>query len=156
MVRSSSQLCAPMLCFAVRQTLHSRYRYIVQQIAYTCYTCKAHNWNRNNSAVALLPHTQNCGLRMRRECRGRLPRHRLRRKPLVSDPGMHHGTCVTHAPWCMSGSLTLGGVENVPGIPGACTTHSFAYLVNDPLNRHIPDKLGHYYGSLQTWYRLCR
>ena len=25
------------------------------------------------------------------------------RKPLVSDPGMHHGTCVTHVPWCMSG-----------------------------------------------------
>ena len=31
--------------------------------------------------------------------------HRLQRKPLVSDPGMHHGTCVTHVPWCMSGSL---------------------------------------------------
>ena len=33
---------------------------------------------------------------------------------------MHHGTCVTHVPWCMSGSLTCGGGENVPGIPGAC------------------------------------
>ena len=41
-------------------------------------------------------------------------------KPLVSDPGMHHDTCVTHVPWCMSGSLTCGGGENVPGIPGAC------------------------------------
>ena len=48
------------------------------------------------------------------------PRRRLQRKPLVSDPGMHHGTCVTHVPWCMSGSLTRGGEENVPGIPGAC------------------------------------
>ena len=48
------------------------------------------------------------------------PHHRFRRKPLVSDPGMHHGTCVTHVPWCMSGSLTCGGGENVPGIPGAC------------------------------------
>ena len=47
-------------------------------------------------------------------------RRRLQRKPLVSDPGMHHGTCVTHVPWCMSGSLTRGGGENVPGIPGAC------------------------------------
>ena len=47
------------------------------------------------------------------------PRRRLRRKPLVSDPGMHHGTCVTHVPWCMSGSLTCGDGENVPGIPGA-------------------------------------
>ena len=26
--------------------------------------------------------------------------------PLVSDPDMHHGTCVTHVPWCMPGSLT--------------------------------------------------
>ena len=44
----------------------------------------------------------------------------LQRKPLVSDPGMHHGTCMMHVPWCMSGSLTRGGGENVPGIPGAC------------------------------------
>ena len=28
--------------------------------------------------------------------------------PQVSDPDMHHGTCVTHVPWCMSGSLTSG------------------------------------------------
>ena len=40
-------------------------------------------------------------------------------EPFVSDHGMHHGTCVTHVPWCMSGSLTHGGGENVPGIPGA-------------------------------------
>ena len=46
--------------------------------------------------------TQNCGLRMRRECREPFPRHQLQRKPLVSD----HGTCVTHVPWCMSGSVT--------------------------------------------------
>ena len=26
--------------------------------------------------------------------------------PRFSDPDMHHGTCVTHAPWCMPGSLT--------------------------------------------------
>ena len=26
--------------------------------------------------------------------------------PLVSDPDMHHGTCLTHVPWCMPGSLT--------------------------------------------------
>ena len=48
------------------------------------------------------------------------PRRRFQRKPLVSDPGMHHGTCVTHVPWCMSRSLTCGDGENVPGIPGAC------------------------------------
>ena len=48
------------------------------------------------------------------------PCRRFQIKPLVSDPGMHHGTCVTHVPWCMSGSLTCGDRENVPGIPGAC------------------------------------
>ena len=28
--------------------------------------------------------------------------------PLVSDPVMHHGTCVTHEPWCMPESQTSG------------------------------------------------
>ena len=28
--------------------------------------------------------------------------------PPVSDPDIHHGTCVTHVPWCMPGSLTSG------------------------------------------------
>ena len=48
------------------------------------------------------------------------PRRRFQSKSLVSDPGMHHGTCVTHVPWCMSGSLIRSDGENVPGIPGAC------------------------------------
>ena len=26
----------------------------------------------------------------------------------VIDPDLHHGTCVTHVPWCMSGSITSG------------------------------------------------
>ena len=84
--------------------------------------------------MGLLPDTQTFALRMRRECRQRFPRHRLRRKPLVSDPDMHHGSCATHVPWCMSGSLTCGGGENVPGIPGACATRNFTYLVRGPRN----------------------
>ena len=58
--------------------------------------------------------------------------------PRVSDPDMHHGTCVTHVPWCMPGLLTsiflLKSVagENVPGIPGACATCNFTYLVRGP------------------------
>ena len=32
--------------------------------------------------------------------------------PPVSDPDMHHGTCVTHVPWCMPGSLTSGFLWN--------------------------------------------
>ena len=50
------------------------------------------------------------------------------RKPQVSDLGMHHGTCVTHVPWCMSGSLTHGGGENVPRIPRACATRNLTFL----------------------------
>ena len=56
----------------------------------------------------------------------------LQRRPLVSDPGMHHGTCVTHVPWCISRSLTRGDGENVSGISGACTTRNFAYLLRGP------------------------
>ena len=69
---------------------------------------------------------------MRRECRERFPDHRLQRNLLVSDPDMHHGTCVTHVPWCMSGSLTRDAWENVPGITGACATCNFTYLVRGP------------------------
>ena len=46
--------------------------------------------------MGLLPDRQHCGLRMRRGCWERSPLHRLQRKTLVSDPGMHHGTCVTY------------------------------------------------------------
>ena len=28
--------------------------------------------------------------------------------PRIRDPDMHHGTCVTHVPWCMPGSLPSG------------------------------------------------
>ena len=59
-------------------------------------------------------------------------RHRRQWKPLVSDPGMHHGTCVTHVRWCMSGSLNRGGGENVLGIPSACATRNFTYLARGP------------------------
>ena len=107
-------------------------------------------WHRGNLTVApvpmgLLPDTQKCGLRMHRECRERFPRQRLQWKPLVSDPGMHHGRCVTHVPWCMSGSLTRGGGENVPGIHGAGATRNFMYLARGPwsnLEKHsIPNQL---------------
>ena len=32
--------------------------------------------------------------------------------PHVSDPDMHYGTCVTHVPGCMPGSLTSGFLRN--------------------------------------------
>ena len=48
---------------------------------------------------------------------GKFSRHRLQQKPLVSDPSIHHGTCVTHMPWCILGSLTRGGEEAFPVFP---------------------------------------
>ena len=33
---------------------------------------------------------------MRRECRERLPRHRLQKKPTISDPGMRHARALMH------------------------------------------------------------
>ena len=68
----------------------------------------------------------------------------FKEKTRVSDPDMHHVTCVTHMPWFMSGLLTRGDWENVPGIPGACTTHNFTYLVRCPCGsrqngRHFTD-----------------
>ena len=84
--------------------------------------------------MGLLADAQKCGLRMHRKC---FPCHRFQRKPLVSDPGMHHGMCVTHVPWWMSGSLTRGGRENVPGIPGACASLNFTYLARGPFQQKI-------------------
>ena len=69
---------------------------------------------------------------MRRECRERFPRHGLQRKPLVSDPDMNHGTCVTHVPWFMSGSLTRGGEETFPAFPTHAQPSIFTYLVRGP------------------------
>ena len=87
----------------------------------------------------LLPDRQSCGLRMLRECQEHLSLNWLQRKPLDSNPIMHHGTWVTQVPWCviyvlwcMSRSLTRGGRENVPDIPGACATHNFTYQVRGP------------------------
>ena len=93
---------------------------------------KVHAKQTKMCPMGILPDTQKLWLRMRRECRERFPYYRIQRKPLVSDPGMHHGTCVTHVPWRMSGSLTRSGGENIPGIPGACATRNFAYLVRGP------------------------
>ena len=50
---------------------------------------------------------------------------------------MRHGTCVTQVPWCISGSLTRGGGDNVPGISGACATHNFTYLIRGPTRQML-------------------
>ena len=79
----------------------------------------------------------------------------FKRKLLASDPGMHHGTCVTHAPWCMSGSLTHGDGENVPGISGVCATHNFTYLIRGPWSdRSLAATVVS--ESLANWHALYR
>ena len=45
----------------------------------------------------------------------------------------------SHMRWCMrcrflAVSFEIGGGKNVPGIPGACATHTYAYLVRGPWN----------------------
>ena len=79
--------------------------------------------------------------------------------PRVSDPDMHHGTCVTHVPWCMPGSLTrvsfeVGGGENVPGITGACAIRNFTYLVRGPymMFKNLPGIVGNH-GVIHYYYR---
>ena len=88
---------------------------------------------------------------MRRE---RFPRHRLERKPLVSDADMHHGTCVTHVSWCMSGSLPRGGGENIPVIPGACATRKFYVSGKRPMGNR-PDGIRYIDGvpKRSLWWR---
>ena len=42
--------------------------------------------------------------------------------PQVIDLDMHHDTCVTHVPWCMSGSITRGFLWSRRR--GICSRHS--------------------------------
>ena len=56
--------------------------------------------------------------------------------PRVSNLDMHHGTCVTHVPWLMSGSLISGFLWSRPWgktFP-ACATRNLTYLVRGPCN----------------------
>ena len=59
--------------------------------------------------ISLLPDTQNCGLSMRPECRDSFPRHRLQRKPLVSDPGMHVRIASLHSRRMRNPQFRVGG-----------------------------------------------
>ena len=54
--------------------------------------------------------------------------------PQVSDTDMHHGTCVTHVPWCMPGSLTSGFFwkRRRGKTSPACATCNFTYLLRGP------------------------
>ena len=67
--------------------------------------------------------------------------------PQVSDPDIHHGTCVTHVPWCMPGSLTSGSLWNRWW--GKRSRHSrrmhnphFCISGKRPIARHSTDSAG--------------
>ena len=66
-------------------------------------------------------------------------------QPLVRDPCMHRGTCVTHVPWCIQGLLSRG--KNIPSIPGARATRNFTYLVRGPWTHCL-----HCWGKICYWY----
>ena len=83
--------------------------------------------------------------------------------PRVSDSDMHHGTWVTHVPWCMPGLLTcgFGSEENVSGIPGACTTHNFTHLSKGPCanvsgenHKATIFNCKHFHKPVQRWWSL--
>ena len=88
-----------------------------------------------------------------------LHRERFSPPPRVSDP-----TCITaHASCTCRGasrdrwlvvSFEVGGGEIVPGIPGACATRNFAYLVRGPWlgNSRCQDICRHGHGQGQVQY----
>ena len=101
-------------------------------------------------AISLLPRTY-CLLYYNSNCayhrsKGPLARYvKLRVSPALGMPGTFslsprvsdHDTCVTHVPRCMPGSLTSDFLwsqwrRTLPGIPAACTTLNFTYLVRGP------------------------
>ena len=49
------------------------------------------------------------------------------KRPRHASRHVRHASAVMHV-----GSLTRCGVENVPGIPGACATRNFTYLARGP------------------------
>ena len=65
-------------------------------------------------------------------------RERFSSSSRVSDPDMQHGTCVTHVPWCMPGSLTKDlfrsrwREETFPAFPAHAQPHNFTYLARGP------------------------
>ena len=93
---------------------------------------------------------------MRRKCPERFSRHRLQWKLLVSYPGVHHGTCVTHVPLCMSGRNAN------PRWRGKRSRHSwrmrnpqFYVSVKRPINEHVRRRL-QCNGSINQFMRRRR
>ena len=87
---------------------------------------------RSDVVMGLLPHTSNCGCACAANAGNVFPattckqsRHASRHVRDARDV-MHAGIANSRFP------LNLAAGENVPGIPGACATHKFTYLVRGP------------------------
>ena len=106
-------------------------------------------WKLPSIVLGLLPDTQNCGLRMRRECRERFPLHQLQRKPLVSDPHVRHTRAVMHV-----------GIAN-PHWRGKRSRYSrrirnpqFYVSGKRPFGRKVASRLGHRHSKYSVKYIL--
>ena len=79
--------------------------------------------------------------------------------PIVSDPDMHHATCVTHVPLCIPGSLTSGFLWSRRR--GIRSRHS-RHMCNPQF--YVSGKRSMYHAVLALWgkilavdgYRACR
>ena len=74
--------------------------------------------------------------------------HHWQRKPLVSDPDMHHGTCVAHVPWCMLESLTRGTNVAIIWHENDLIFMSKRRLHNNNWLRQIPFRKHVYFASI--------
>ena len=64
---------------------------------------------------------------------------------------MHHGMCITHVPWCMSGSLAPGGGES---IPGACA-HAIFRIWQEAHCTNLLDAITDMLDAMSIWTWLC-
>ena len=89
-------------------------------------------------AIGILSDTYNFGVHMRRECRERFPHHRLHRKPLFSDPNMHHVRGETF-PAFPAHAQPANGVIETEKNSKLCSLFSYLWFVSHLLNksRHL-------------------
>ena len=87
---------------------------------------------RRSQAMGLLPDTQNCGSACAGNAGNVFPVTAGERSRHASRH-VHHARAVMHAGFANQRfHLKSAAGENVPGIPGACATCNFTYLVRGP------------------------
>ena len=83
--------------------------------------------------------------------------------PRVNDPDMHHGTCVTHVPWCMPGSLTSGflwsrWLEKRSQHSRRMRNPQFYLSGKGPMSSTVCPQVGHMCDESDEWWvwvRMC-